>query len=153
MRVGKSVRLGVRVHMWMQRHSAGVCCLSLLAAGVAAQQPERALRVIADSATGTHWLLAANPTHPGGPGRLVPERGAAIMAPVPQVIRAGDRLLVVESSETVEACFDAVALEPAVLGSVFTARFTAGGGRVRVVALGPGRAALAPGPALVGGQP
>lgn len=153
MQMGRSVRLGVRVPMWVQRQRLGVCCLSLLAAGVAAQQPQRALRAIADPSTGSRWLLSANPTHPGGPGRLVPEQGAAIVAPVPLVIRAGDRLLVIESNETVEACFDAVALEPAVQGSIFTARFTAGGDRVRVVALGPGRAALAPGPALVGEQP
>lgn len=151
--MGRSIGLGVQGHTWTQWQRAGVCCLSLLAAAVTAQQPQRAIRSIADPATGTRWLLAANSTHPGGPGRLVPEQGAAIKAPVPQVIRAGDRLFVVEYSDTVEASFDAVALEPAVLGSIFTARFTAGGNRVLVLALGPGRAALAPWPALAGGQP
>lgn len=137
------------------------CCVALTVVCATAQQPLRAVRAIPDSASGIRWLLAADSTHPGGPGRLVPDQasgeerqpGAPIEAPVPQVIRAGDRLLVVESSARVEACFEAVALEPALQGAVFTARFSVGGARVRVVALGPGRAALAPALAHVGGQP
>lgn len=136
-------------------------CLGLLSLCAAAQQPRRAVRAIADPAFGTRWLLSADPTHPGGPGRLVPEQssreeqqvGSAIEAPVPQVIRAGDRLLVIESGERVAAMFEAVALEPARQGAVFTARFAAGGDQVRVVALAPGRAALATAFTRGGGQP
>lgn len=144
---------------WVRR--CAMCCIALPAICAMAQQSQRAIRALADPASGTRWLLAADPTHPGGPGRLVLEQAGGevqqgetpIEAPVPQVIRAGDRLLVVESYARVEACFEAVALEPARQGAVFTARFAVGGARVRVVALGSGRAALAPALVHIGGQP
>lgn len=149
----------VAKRIWVRQ--CAMCCVALPVICAMAQQPLRAIRAIADPASGTRWLLAADPTHPGGPGRLVreqasreaPQTEAPIEAPVPQVIRAGDRLLVVESGARLEACFAAVALEPARQGAVFTARFAVGGARVRVVALGPGRAALAPALAHIGGQP
>lgn len=127
--------------------------LVMLAAAAAAQGPMHAVRVIVDPSTGARWLLARNPAHPGGPGILVPEAGAAIptveaspavVAPPPLVVRAGDRLVIDESSPVMQARFTAVALAPAKLGEVFLARVMAGAAPVRVLALGPGRAALAP---------
>jgi hypothetical protein len=61
------------------------------------------------------------------------------------VIHPGDRLIVVEHSPTVEASLQAVALGTAATGSPMDARLVIGGHVVRVVALGPGRAAFVSG--------
>jgi flagella basal body P-ring formation protein FlgA len=66
--------------------------------------------------------------------------GAALVA----VIRAGDRLIVEENTAVVEARLEAVALGAAAPGSTFNVRLRIGGRVLRAVALGPGRAALAP---------
>jgi hypothetical protein len=60
------------------------------------------------------------------------------------VIHAGDALIIEENSALVEARLEAVALGPAESGWAFNARLKIGGNVVRVVALGPGRAAFAP---------
>jgi flagella basal body P-ring formation protein FlgA len=92
--------------------------------------------------------------HPGGPGRLlrvVPagsetrkfrtddglESDPAAIRPV---IRAGDRVVVEESSAVAEARLGAVALESARAGSALNVRLEIGGRVVRAVALGTGRA-------------
>lgn len=130
------------------------------------EQPRRALREICDAPNGARWLLLRDPEHPGGPGRLalaapvgsdrvvLPANQAVnqatnqaadrepILPPAQPVIRGGDRLVVEESSPVVEGRFEAVALGPAAVGSVFEARLKVGGKPVQVVALGPGRAAL-----------
>jgi hypothetical protein len=67
---------------------------------------------------------------------------APASAPQPQ-IRAGDHLLVEEHSSVVDAQLTAVALGPAMLGSVFNARLEIGGRVVRVVADRPGHASFA----------
>jgi hypothetical protein len=108
------------------------------------------VREIDDPHTGARWLLMLDPTHPGGPGRLLLVGGfrpeyrpsqPGVEPPRP-VIRAGDRLIVEENTAVVEARLEAVALGPAVIGSPLDARLKIGGNVVRVVALAPGRAAF-----------
>ncbi len=120
-----------------------------------------AVREIDDPCTGARWLLLQDPNHPGGPGRLVPAsniqnagavrvkdrdglpNATAIALPPRPVIRGGDRLIVEENTAVVEARLEATALGLAARGSSFQARLQIGGKVVRVVAMGPGRAALA----------
>jgi hypothetical protein len=120
------------------------------------QEPARGVvvREIDDLGTGTRWLLMRDAGRPGGPDRLVPVQSSAhraarnnveiepASAELRPVLHAGDRLIVEENSPRVEARFEAVALGPARLGSVLAVRLTVGGGVVRAVALGPGRAML-----------
>jgi hypothetical protein len=113
------------------------------------------VREIDDPHSGARWLLMRSSDHPGGPGLLVlvesgrnPVRqGQAAVEPLEvlrPVIRAGERLIVEENTPVVEARLEAVALGPAVAGSVLDARLKIGGRVVRAVALGPGRAELQP---------
>jgi len=113
------------------------------------------VREIDDPNSGARWLLERNAGHPGGPGLLLlveagrnpPRRDQAVepaQVELRPVIRAGERLIVEENTPVVEARLEAVALGPAVLGSVFEARLKIGGRVVRAVALGPGRAELQP---------
>ena len=53
-------------------------------------------------------------------------------------------MVVEEHTAVVDARLEAVALGPAAIGSPFEVRLKIGGKVVRVVALAPGRAALAP---------
>jgi hypothetical protein len=112
-------------------------------------------REIDDPHTGDRWLLTRNDEFPGGPGRLVRVATASHVAggasgvsagqPVAlPVIRPGDRVIVEEHTAVVDAVLEARALRPAAVGAVFEARLTIGGRVLRVVALGPGRAALQP---------
>jgi hypothetical protein len=124
-----------------------------------------------DPQTGHRWLLERQMSEPGGPGRLVlagvsagsnerPNAGsrAAVAgkgaagksaAEIP-VIRAGDRLVVEESTPVAEARLEAIALSPASAGLPLRVRLKIGGKVVRAIALAPGRAKLAP---ETGGQP
>jgi hypothetical protein len=113
------------------------------------------VREIDDPNSGARWLLERNGDHPGGPGLLVLVEAGRNPAPrdkaveptqveLRSVIRAGERLIVEENTPVVEARLEAVALGPAVLGSVLEARLKIGGRVVRAVALGPGRAELQP---------
>lgn len=111
------------------------------------------LREIDDPHNGDRWLLLRDESHPAGPGHLVlvsPVRSAAetpkqtgreANAP-PPLIRAGDHILIEEHAAIVDARLEAVATEPAWLGSVFNARLAIGGKIVRAVAAGHGRAIL-----------
>lgn len=131
--------------------TALAAALLLGCAAASAQGGARALRVLDDPWTGIRWQLAADPDHPGGPGRLLP---GSVSSAVPQVdrpaapsaliIRAGDRLLVEESAAGLHARYTAVAMAPAVRGGVFLARLAVSGRAVRVVATAPGRAELVP---------
>ncbi|MGA2833886.1 MAG: hypothetical protein ABSE55_12520 [Terracidiphilus sp.] len=114
------------------------------------------VREIDDPHTGDRWLLMRSGQFPGGPGRLVlatahrntvggasggvagqPEEAQSI-----PVIHIGDRLIVEEHTTIVDAVLEARALNPATAGAALEVRLTIGGSVVRVVALGPGRAAL-----------
>jgi len=120
------------------------------------QAQEEIVREIDDPHTGERWLLMRSAQFPGGPGRLVlamPHRnapgGASVSvagqpeeAQLTPVIHIGDRLIVEEHTAVVDAVLEARALNPAAAGAQFDARLTIGGNVVRVVALGPGRAAL-----------
>jgi hypothetical protein len=122
----------------------------------------QAVREIDDPHSGFRWLLLRDSIRPGGPGCLVPvadpegdvpvpiesqsrtSSARIVHPPAPPVIRGGDRLIVEENTGVVEARLEAVALSPAAVGFSLQARLKIGGKLVRVVALAPGRAALAP---------
>ena len=130
---------------------------------VQAPVPDEVIREIDDPHTGARWLLRRDPSHPGGPGRLLlaegirnPDRqlnlarkdGTGVkpsFVELRPVLRAGDRIIVEENSPVVESRLEAVALSPAVIGSALNVRLSIGGKVVRAVALGPGRAMLQPG--------
>lgn len=59
------------------------------------------------------------------------------------VIRAGDLLVIEESTTVADARLEAVALGPATAGSPLNVRLKIGGKVVRAIALSPGRAAFA----------
>ncbi len=128
-----------------------------------------ALREMDDPRTGGRWLLVRDATHPGGPGRMVltgPQPAAgqgpakqsgvsiqpapimpgsgSILAPLPLVVHGGDALAVEERTAVVYVRLEAVAMEPAAEGSSLWARLKVGGKVVQVIALGAGRARLAP---------
>jgi hypothetical protein len=121
-----------------------------------AQAAVPALREIVDAHTGERWILTRDPSHPGGPGRLTPALSstpAAVPGPIASrstptpprpIVHGGDRLIVEENTRVAEARLEAVALGSAAPGALFEARLKIGGKVVRAVALGPGRAALAP---------
>jgi hypothetical protein len=105
--------------------------------------------VIEDRRLGNRWLLYRDPSHPGGPGRLVltagdgAGTGGAVSAPeTPPMVRAGDRLIVEEHTPVVDARLEAVAMGPAWIGSRLQVRLKIGGRVVEAVVLDAGRAAL-----------
>jgi Chaperone for flagella basal body P-ring formation len=102
---------------------------------------------IHDAATGDHWLLEHDPSHPGGPGRLVriaDGEAASIGKPEMRkpVIHAGDRVVVEANTVVVNARLEGTATDPACAGSALKVRLAIGGRVVHAVALAPGRAAL-----------
>ncbi len=110
-----------------------------------------AFREIDDPHSGARWLVVKDIEHPGGPGRLVPLGAgwhAEVLLHAPKlavaapVIRAGDRIVVEEHTDVVDAVLEAVALGPAVEQGPLDARLRIGGRVVRVVALATGRARL-----------
>jgi len=132
------------------------------ARSVAEEEPPvgAVVREIDDPQNGNCWLLVRDPSHPGGPGRLVLAVGAGVHSrrgrtaeqkflaaehrALTPVIRGGDRLIVEEKTAVVEARLEAVALGPAAAGAPLQVRLAIGGKVVRAVALAPGRASLAP---------
>jgi hypothetical protein len=137
----------------------GLCWIVLAGLAALAQSPmganesaSRAVREIDDPHSGARWVLVKDAAHPGGPGRLVPveadrhatsgvKTAAAREADAP-VIHAGDRILVEEHTEVVDAVLEAVALGPAPEHGALHARLRIGGRVVRVVAVAAGRATL-----------
>jgi len=92
-----------------------------------------------------------DPARPGGPGALVAEGSipgnAWLKGAVAQshpVIRAGDRLMVEESSAVFDLRLEGIALSPAALGAPLRVRLVVSGKVVRAVALGPGHATKVP---------
>ncbi len=138
------------------------------ASALSASDTVEVIREIDDPSTGNRWLLVRDWNRPGGPGRLLllagslrtthPEPAGQISPSLAgtefntaaPVIRGGDPLIVEENTPLVEARLAATALGPAVRGAALEARLQIGGKIVRVRALAPGRAALAPG---LEGQP
>jgi len=130
--------------------SASVLVSSPSSIQASAVSPGDIVREIDDPHTGDRWLLVRGYTHPGGPGLLLlvsavkvasrqTEAGAEIPPPI---IRVGDRVVVEENTAVIEARLEAIALSPATAGSALNVRLTLGGRMVRVVAVGPGRAAF-----------
>lgn len=134
------------VNVWALFVVAATLLSAVSAAG--AQQSSRAIRILVDPATGLRWKLIANPACPEGPGMFVPDGFAppsATAHPVPggqHLVRAGERLVINESTPNLVARYTAVALAPAARGDVIFARLTAETKPVRVVVLDPGRAAF-----------
>jgi hypothetical protein len=128
------------------------------AAGTPASPTGGPVREIDDPHTGQRWLLYRDSSHPGGPGRLVQagsesvlgrvieaQTGSAVAAGEPPVIlRAGDRVILEESTPRVEARLEAVALGPALEGAAVLVRLKLGGRIVSAVAVAPGRVAMIP---------
>jgi hypothetical protein len=148
---------------------AGIAVLGFWAAlSIRSQAPGPVVREIDDRATGDRWVLVRDVANPGGPGRMLRVAGgdgdsgekiagaglhssaqsaahAAAAPPVaPPMICAGDRVMVEEHSAVVDARLEATAMGSAGMGAEFQARLKIGGKMVRVIALGPGRAELAP---------
>lgn len=158
--VGVLMLMAVRAVCAQAPAANGLAAQVMLSSPVSAQvrslAQEKILREIDDTQIGNRWLLVRDEAHPGGPGRLVlvaAERNeqdgvlrtSAAESGKPRiVVRAGDRLIVEEHTARVDATLEARALASAAQGSALKARLAVGGKVVRVVALGPGRAALQP---------
>ncbi len=122
------------------------------------------LRVIDDPHTGNRWLLLRDMSHPAAPGQLVrvparfskenssvEENGPVpAQSPVIQearlipILRAGDRLIAIESSAVLDERLEAIALGPAVAGSPLQVRLKIRGTIVRAIAQAPGLVVLVP---------
>ena len=112
------------------------------------------VREINDPHSGVRWLLLVNALHPGEPGRMVradtfrgefqKPKAAGQKAPAlfQLAIHAGERVIVEEHSQVVDARLDAVALNPAAVGGVVRVRLAVGGRVVRALAVDTGRVAL-----------
>ena len=113
--------------------------------GTVAREP--AVREIVDTGTGRRWLLMRDAAHPGGPGQLV--EAGSISVPTAQrqlmlpVIHAGDRVMVEEHSERLDARLEAVALSAANAGDPVKVRLRIGGRVLQALAVAAGRAAFA----------
>ena len=114
------------------------------------------VREVDDPHSGERWILVPALDHPAGPGRWIVDPampagafGAAESgrgeAAAKTVIRAGDSIRVEEHSAVVDATLEAVAMGNAAEGAPLRVKLKAGGQVVRAIALGPGRARLAPG--------
>jgi hypothetical protein len=141
---------GFKTLGWVWIAGCAVAAWGQAASGAAV----RIVREIDDQPTGNRWLLERDPARPAGPGRLVLAGGRSNRAageptamkdnaPVP-VIRPGDRIIVEQHTPILDARLEAVALNPAFTGSPLAVRLVIGGRVVRALALGPGRARLAP---------
>jgi len=91
-----------------------------------------------------------DPAHAGGPGVLEAEESVldrrwleGAIVKLHPVIRAGDRLMVEQSTAKADIQLEGIALSPAAAGELFRVRLQMSGKVVRTVALGPGRAVLA----------
>lgn len=112
------------------------------------------VREIDDPHSGARWLLLTDANHPGGPGRLVLDSAVPhkflhsgadrqkVQPPPQLVIHAGERVILEEHSQVVDARLDAIALNPAAVGGAVRVRLVVGGRVVRSLALGAGRVVL-----------
>lgn len=127
---------------------AGECAETCVNSGTTVFGPVPFFREIRDPHTGARWVMVANKSNPGGPGRmfLVTDgsggRSATENEKRTVIIHPGDRLVVEEHTLRADARFEAVALSAAQVGSGFDVRLKIGRKVVRAVALAPGRAAL-----------
>ncbi|HWT65468.1 MAG TPA: hypothetical protein VN151_05095 [Terracidiphilus sp.] len=132
------------------RVAQAILALAMASVQALGQQAAHVEHALVDPATQTKWVLQADSQHPGGPGRLVPLHSASALVAseasnsgrAHSVIRAGDRLIVEETTQMLVARYAAVALAPAAIGDTLLARFAVGMKPVPVRALGPGRASL-----------
>ena len=116
----------------------GLAVAAMLAVGVPCQSQAahgqgtvsfRPAEVVRDPCLQRIWQLVRNPDHPAGPGRWVEvasSLGREQLLESRVAIRAGDRVLVKQSSEWMEAKFGAVALESARVGERLLVRLTTG---------------------------
>lgn len=126
--------------------SISVAAVSMLVQIAGAQ----AVRVLEDVSTGDRWVLERDRAHPAGPGRLVlqengtkpaGEKRGVKVKPSP-MIHGGDRVVVVEKTEAVQARLQGVALASAGRGELVKVRLTVGGWLVRGIAEAPGQVRL-----------
>jgi hypothetical protein len=120
----------------------------------------RAVRIIDDQGTGRHWLMVRRLDRPETPASLLPLNEecfellvsdlkkklpiAAHQKGAP-VIRAGDRVLLLDSSAIADVRLEAVALGPATTGQELTVRLKLGGHLLRAVATAQGSVRMADG--------
>ncbi|MGC9157977.1 MAG: hypothetical protein ACP5FH_03215 [Terracidiphilus sp.] len=155
-RVRKAAWLPAAMALFLPGRAGAAAGMRIEVAAAPAQG--RVVREIDDPATGERWLLLRNERNPGGPEQLVlagvgaggadaAHARAKSLSQVPRalpVIRTGDRLIVEEHTPVVDAELEALALGTATRGAALNVRLRIGGRVVRAVALGPGRAELAP---------
>lgn len=103
---------------------------------------------LVDPATGTRWVLLRDTAHPDAPGRWVlahdGKMGAASSPAQPAVIRAGDKIVLIEHSSIADARLAAFALTSAAKGETLRARIAIGGAIVMARADSKGLAELGP---------
>lgn len=116
------------------------------------------VRELEDAQTGDRWLLVRDPNRPAGPGRWILISGpglagrtpeqladlkplAELPRPEPLVLRAGDHVRVEKKTARMDACYEGVALEPAVKNALVPVRLKMGA-LVRGRVLAPGLVAL-----------
>jgi hypothetical protein len=101
-----------------------------------------------DPATGARWVLLRDTAHPDAPGRWVlahaGEVGKTSSRAQSAVIRAGDRIVLVEHSAIADARLAAFALTSAAKGETLRVRIAIGGAVVMARADGKGLAEIAP---------
>ena len=114
-------------------------------------------REIVDAGSGVRWVVLRDASHPEGPGHLLPakpvgevltpghslEKHISVPAVVAPCIHVGDRIVVEEHTAMAEVHLDAVAMEPAVPGSICRVRLKVAGKVALAVVVAPGKAELA----------
>lgn len=114
----------------------------------------REAKVLVDRGTGQRWTFSDLGQRPGAPRRLhlsnassqelSPGEGTQAEGNAGRIIRAGDRLEVLDCRAGVEAHLEATALKPASMGDRVAVRSGVFEARLTVVALAPGKVVLEP---------
>jgi hypothetical protein len=150
--------------IWGERDDAAhprhrLACLNDLGPASTGVIHYRALRFIDDPGTGRYWVMLQQLDRTKIPPLLVqiprghpcvsPDVEVSVEASSPAVqnlsravIHLGDRILLSQSTPTIHAQLDAVALHAAAVGETFSVRLNVSGHLVQVVATAPGRASL-----------
>jgi hypothetical protein len=121
-----------------------------------AGEEHRAIRIIEDFATGTKWLIQRNSLRPGNPGQMIPVPGECYGSAAQTerqgkqesrrssqpIIHAGDSVIVIEETPSLDASYEGVALSAAQSGEPVNIRLKIGGRALQGIAIARGRARL-----------
>ncbi len=162
--VGMALLILAALSIWGESDDAEhprrrLACLNDLGSALTGGIHYRALRFIDDPGAGRHWVMLEQIDRPEIPPLLVQiprshpcispdveisveDSSPAVRNPSRAVIHLGDRILLSQSTPTLHAQLDAVALHAAAVGETFYVRLKVGGHLVQVVATAPGRATL-----------